>query len=150
MNRLAIASRVRSYTRDFSSSIFRQVDILAYINEAIERCQEVIPQLAAMVSLDSDTDSPILLPSFYHYLLSVYSASRCFAQDERQYQAVQLMNEFETKLDELKSRIENGSLVIKGEDGVVVDDDADVEYVVMEYFTKRPSASDDFDTLGDV
>ena len=33
-------------------------------------------------------------------------------QDERHYQSTVLMNEFETKLDELKQAIENGDIVI--------------------------------------
>ena len=45
MNRQQIVARVRSLTRDLSNSIFREVDVVDYINEAIDRVMQIIPQM---------------------------------------------------------------------------------------------------------
>ena len=112
MTRLELILRVRAVTRDLSNSIFREQDITAFINEGIDRFVQVIPELANMEYLYSNTDIPKFLPKEYHHLLAVYCASRCFEQDERHYQATTKMNEFEAKLDELKSKIEGGDIKI--------------------------------------
>lgn len=134
MNRVELIKRVRSMTRDLSNSIFREEDVIDYLNESIDRFKQVIPELRGMVSLSLSEDSPTLLPSEYHYLLSVYSASRCFSQDERHYQATNMMNEFETKLEELRNGIENGRIEIKDSNGVVVTSSNVVDYVTDNYF----------------
>lgn len=129
MNRIKIVSRVRNLTRDFTNSIFRESDIIDFINEGIERFGQVIPQFVGVLPLTSSTQEPILIPERYQHLLAVYSAARCFFQDERAYQYTTLMNEFETKLNELKIDIENGEVVIldpsTGEPVVVVDNSVD-------------------------
>lgn len=112
MNRLQLIGRVRSLTRDFSNSIFREADIIDYLNESIQRVKQIIPELDKMVDLLSNTDTPTLLPERYHHLLGLYSSARCFEQDERHYQASNFMNEFETKLDEMKASIESGQVKI--------------------------------------
>lgn len=134
MNRGDIVKRVRSYTRDLSNSIFRAIDVTDYINEGIDRVKSVVAECSDMAYLDSDNQTPILLPAQYHYLLAVYSASRCFWQDERHYQASTLMNEFETKLDELVEAIADGKVVIKDEDGAPVTSDIEMDYVRDVYF----------------
>ncbi len=112
MNRNDLMLRVRSLTRDLSNAIFREIDIVDYINEGINRMKQVVPELKGMVPLLSNSETPILLPDAYHHLIALYSASRCFGQDERHYQATNFMNEFETKMDELKASIENGQVMI--------------------------------------
>lgn len=112
MRRLEIIQRVRALTRDFSNSIFREQDIIDFINEGINRFKQVIPELNGLERLLAQQQEPTLIPDQYHHLLAVYSASRCFGQDERHYQATTLMNEFEAKLDELKQAIENGDIQI--------------------------------------
>lgn len=112
MRRLELIRRVRSLTRDFSNSIFREQDIIDFINEGIFRFKQVIPELKDLTSLLIQEQEPSLIPEEYQHLISVYSASRCFGQDERHYQATTLMNEFEVKLDELKQGIESGDIVI--------------------------------------
>lgn len=146
MNRLQLVNRVRSLTRDFTGSMFREQDVIDYLNEAVDRFQMVIKHFEGMLYLEADADSPILLPKRYHHMLAVYSAGRCFAQDERNYQASTLMNEFETKLDELKQLIESGELVILNTDGTTVDADQPAGYVHDNYFTKKqPTSSPPFD-----
>jgi hypothetical protein len=144
MNNQKLQLRVRSLTRDLTSSIFRAIDVQDYLNEGIDRCTQVIPQLEGMPYLSAPSDEPILLPAPYHNLLAVYSASRCFFQDERHYQATTLMNEFESKLDELKGKIDSGEIVIKNADGtdVVVDTTNQIDYVEDNYFQKRYSDVD--------
>jgi len=132
MNRLKIIQRVRSMTRDFTESIFRREDIHLWLNEGIDRFAQIIPQLQGLEHLLSDSAEPTLIPERYRHLLAVYAASRCFGQDERHYQASTYMNEFEVKLDELKTAIENGEVVIVDEDGNPITDEYKVEYVDLE------------------
>lgn len=112
MRRLEIIQRVRALTRDFSNSIFREQDIIDFINEGINRFKQVIPELKSTPKLLEKDQEPFPIPEHYQHLLAVYSASRCFGQDERHYQATTLMNEFEAKLDELKQAIGNGDIQI--------------------------------------
>lgn len=143
MNRLELVARVRSLTRDLSNAIFREIDVVSYINEGIERMRQVIAEFETMSSLDENSSRPTLLPTQYHHLLAVYSASRCFGQDERHYQASNLMNEFETKLDGLKSAIEGGKIVIVDpETGAPITSSYREDHVRDVYFNKRYS---DFD-----
>ena len=112
MQRTKLILRVRSLTRDFTNSIFRETDIIDFINEAIDRFKQTIPQLKSLTYLATPTSEPSLIPEQYQHLLAVYASSRCFGQDERHYQATTLMNEFEVKLEEMKGLIENGQLII--------------------------------------
>lgn len=144
MNRLDLVKRVRSLTRDLSNAIFREIDVVDYINEGIQRMKQVIPELSTMSTLDTNNDIPRLLPSHYHHLLAIYSASRCFGQDERHYQASNFMNEFETKLDGLKSDIENGEIVIVDPTtGEPLTSKYMSDHVVDVYFNKRYSKDHD-------
>ena len=131
MNRLQIVQRVRALTRDFSNSIFRENDIVDFINEGINRFKQIVPELDGLEELYTNTHIPSLIPPQYRHLLAVYSASRCFSQDERHYQATTLMNEFEVKLDELKNKIENGEVQIVDDEGNTVTGDVPVDYVNM-------------------
>lgn len=128
MLRSHIIARVRSNTRDFSNSIFRETDIVDFINEGIDRFK-IIPELKSMEYLLTTLQEPALLPPEYHYLLAVYSTARCFGQDERHYQASTFMNEFEVKLEELKTGIDNGTIVITDENGDAVTSEIEIDYV---------------------
>lgn len=132
---MELVARVRSITRDLSNSIFREIDIVDYINEGIERVRQVIPELVNMKLLTEGGQTPEMLPEQYHHLLAVYSASRCFGQDERHYQASNYMNEFEAKLEELSVAIESGRVVIIDPDtGEPIKDSYEPDYVVNNYF----------------
>lgn len=137
MNRAELISRVRSFTRDFSSSIFREVDVINFINESIDRLKEVVPELSDMNYLTENAHSPLYLPEQYHVLLAIYSASRCFGQDERHYQATTFMNEFETKLEELKDKIEGGDVVIVDSSGETLAVPTITDYVRDVYFNVK-------------
>ena len=144
MNRLDLIGRVRSLTRDFSNSIFRESDIVDYINEGINRIRQVIPELSGLEELTDNTQSPVLLPKQYHHLLALYSASRCFGQDERHYQASNFMNEFETKLDEMKISIEEGRIkIIDPQTNQPINSTYESDYVVDNYF--KTTKLTDFD-----
>jgi hypothetical protein len=143
MNRKNLIDRVRSLTRDFSGSIFRNVDVTDYINESIDRFRQRVPELQSMTDLTSDDMSPTLLPTQYHSMIALYSASKCFFQDERHYQAGTLMNEFETKLEELISDIAEGKVVIKDSNGAIVITTYESDYVRDVYFNTGSSDSDD-------
>lgn len=131
MNRVQIVQRVRGLTRDFSNSIFREQDIIDFSNEAIDRMKQIIPELRTLNHLLTSQQEPKLLPSQYHHLIAVYATARCFGQDERHYQATTHMNEFEVKLEELRTAIENGEVTIIDDKGNEIHADADVDYVDM-------------------
>lgn len=122
--------RVRSLTRDFTNSIFRESDIIDFIDEGINRFKQVIPQLSGLTYLTSPTSEPSLIPEEYQHLLAVYAASRCFGQDERHYQSTNLMNEFEIKLEEMKNAIDVGELeIIDPDTDEVVTVESAVDYI---------------------
>lgn len=137
MNRLELIQRVRSLTRDLSNSIFREVDIINYINEGIDRAKQILPDLDTMPYLDTNEDEPQVLPSKYHQLLSLYSTSRCFGQDERHYQATNYMNEFEAKMQELKEYVQLGTIVLVDANQQPITSSYTLDYVEDNYFTKR-------------
>ena len=149
MNRTDLINRVRSYTRDFSASIFREVDIIMFINEGIDRCKEVVDELGGMTYLTDALSVPILMPERYHYLLAVYSVARCFDQDERHYQASTRMNEFETKLAEFKEAVEAGKIVIiDPTTGEPVDTSYSLEYVDLSAYWSTTSDDTDLGVEG--
>lgn len=107
-----------------------------FLNEGIERFKQYIPEFSDMELLILDEDEPILLPEPYQHLIALYAAARCFDQDERHYQATTHMNEFEVKLDELKTRIEIGEIKID------VSVNLENDYVVDNYFSSNKSLVD--------
>lgn len=129
MTLLQLVQRVRAITRDLTNSIFREQDIRDFINEGVHRFQQRIPELRNMEELVALQEGIKTLPKPYHHLLSVYAISRCFAQDERHYQASTYMNEFEVKVEELKSAIEAGEVIIVDENGDEIVADTAVDYV---------------------
>ena len=131
MNMPNLISRVRSLTRDFTGSIFREQDVRDFINEGIHRVRQIVPELDNMYELLNNQEDVPLMPKQYHHLLSVYATSRCFGQDERHYQATTMMNEFEVKMEEMKSKIEAGEIVIVDpETGEPIANNIDTEYVI--------------------
>lgn len=147
MNFQELITRVKSHLRDERGTAFQEADIKRFINEGIDRIKQVINEFNSMKYLKEELDKPIFLPSEYHHLLSLYSASRCFAQDERHYQATNLMNEFEFKLHDMQNKIFNGELFILDEYGDVVDPNTKLEYVEV-YFNKSNYDRDDEDRYG--
>lgn len=132
MNRLKLIRYVRSMTRDFTEAIFREDDIVTFINEGIDRIRQVIPELRNLKHLDSNSKEPTLIPEQYRHLLGIYATSRCSGQDERNYQATTYMNEFEVKLEELRIAIENGEINIVDENGEEISADTSIDYVDLE------------------
>jgi hypothetical protein len=133
-----LVNRVRIYTRDFTGSIYRGTDIDVFLKEAFDRVT-IIPELTnASYPTNSDTEITVI-PTHYQYLLSLYASSRCLFQDEQDYRAGTLMNEFELKLDELKSLVDSGAVIIKDADGNAVVNDSLMDGVVDVYFDKTIS-----------
>lgn len=137
MDRKTLVERTKVHLRDFHLTAFREIDAVNYINEAIERVVQIIPQFYQMEPLEHDQQHPICLPKFHHHLLAVYSASRLFAQDDRFYQASTLMNEFETKLGQLLSDLLSGDVIAYDKDGNEIDFSGKPDYVKNEYFLDR-------------
>ena len=124
-----LIQRVRYYTNDRNGNIFGEDVIKSFINEAIDRMKDIKQFSDLQYPSDGLTEIPYI-PSQYHYLLAVYSASRCFTMDEQDYKAGSLMNEFEVKFDELKKKIDNSEITIDGYTDVNTND-----YITNEYFT---------------
>lgn len=135
MTLLELMMKVRRYTRDTEGSLFTEVDVKDFCNEGINRIRK-ISELKSMKELENNHDTPILLPEQYHYLISIYGASRCFTQDEQNTLGQMFMNEFESKLMELEREIKNGSIIITDPDGNPVVS-TDVEDAVKNVYFKR-------------
>lgn len=142
MKRSEIFTRIRSYTRDLSGSIFRNIDLTNYTNEAIDRLRSRVPELSEMVYLESDDSIPTYLPVPFHFMIAIYASARCFAQDERHYQASTLMNEFEVKLEEMIGLIQDGMIAIKDPNGDTVDPEYATDFVKKVYFDQESSDTD--------
>jgi hypothetical protein len=134
MNQRQLLFRVRSITRDLNNSIFRQIDVTDFINEAIDRVKQVIPNMANMDWLYAPEDEVTYMPAAYQHLFALYSASRCYFQDDRHYQAANMMNEFEVKLAELRDKIESGDIIVLDPDGNPVIIGPRDEYVIDNYY----------------
>ena len=130
-----LITRVRSYTRDNTGTLFTASDVKSFINESIDRYKQ-INEFKGMKHLNSDSDEPILLPSMYHYSLALYSASRCFSQDEQHYLAQNYMDEFEGLYNLLQVLIKDGSLVITDEEGNSINSSIDFDGVTDVYFRR--------------
>lgn len=141
-----IFNRVRIYTRDTTGSIFPETDIIIFVEEAFNRLT-TIAELNGLVCPQDKTIQITMIPTRFQYLLALYGASRCLFQDEQDYRAGTLMNEFEQKMDEMHNLIDSGQLVIKYANGVSVAISNFNDSVVDEYFVKRISDEDNFDTF---
>ena len=130
-----LVSRVRSYTRDTTGTLFTLSDVKNFINEGIDKLRQ-IKVLEGMEYLESDTDIPDYLPSQYHYSLAVYSASRCFSQDEQHYLAQTFMEEFLGLYSLIELGIKEGTIVIIGSDGEQISSDDEFDSVVDVYFRR--------------
>lgn len=137
MNRLDLFLRTRSLVRDLSNSFFRENDLVSYLNEAIDRIGQLIPELRGMSYLNSHQQEVDLLPKQYQHLLAIYCASRLCTQDERHYQAGTFMNEFEIKLAQLAQEVELGDVEILDADGNLVTFERKKQYVENEYFANN-------------
>ena len=128
-----LVARVRSYTRDTTGTLFELSDIENFINEGIDKLRQ-IKALETMATLISDEQSVDLLPPQYHYCLAVYSASRCFSQDEQHYLAQTFAEEFNGLYDLIELGIKEGTIVITDSGGNVLNDDISLDGVTNVYF----------------
>ena len=135
MTLIELISRVRSYTRDTTETLFDVDDIKDFINEGIDRLRS-IKQLEGMSYLKNDGDIPKLLPPRYHYLLAVYAVCRCYSQDEQHYLAQTYADEFNSIYDLLEFGIREGTITITNDDGSPITDEIKHEVVDDVYFKK--------------
>lgn len=108
MNIVSLRERSRSLVRDLAGAYFAEGDLRNYVNEAIDRMKQVIPELRGMKHLFGADDVITHIGEEWHHLLAVYCASRLCTQDERFFQAGNFMNEFELKLQDLKNSYDAG------------------------------------------
>ena len=123
----------RRNLNDKEGSIFTKDDIEYYINEGVDRFQSS-DYFRDEIQLEELIDSPIRIPEQYQHLLAVYASARCFAQDERHYQATTFMNEFEVKFEEMMTKIQSGEIEILDGDGNLVEPSYEDDYVENVYF----------------
>ena len=128
-----LVTRVRSYTRDTTGTLFELSDIENFINEGIDKLRQ-IKSLETMATLTNDEQSVDLLPQQYHYCLAVYSASRCFSQDEQHYLAQTFAEEFNGLYDLIELGIKEGTIVIADDGGNVINDNVSMDAVTNVYF----------------
>lgn len=110
---------VRDNARDFSGHIFNRSTIIRYLNECSDRVAQVLYELPELPSLEADNHEPDFLPKRYHTLYVSYATSKCLQQDGDFGQAVSYMNEFETKLEELRYSIDSGDVELEECCGVI-------------------------------
>ena len=129
-----LITRVRSYTRDTTGTLFTASDVKGFINEAIDKLRQ-IKELENIKHLSNDSDVVVLLPSQYHYMTAVYSASRCFSQDEQHYQAQTYMDEFMGLFSLVELGIKEGTISIYDENGQIIKDTHEPDVVENVYFS---------------
>lgn len=129
-----LITRVRSYTRDTTGTLFTASDVKDFINEAIDKLRQ-IKELENIKHLSNDSDVIVLLPSQYHYMTAVYSASRCFSQDEQHYQAQTYMDEFMGLFSLVELGIKEGTIFIYDENGQIIKDTHEPDSVENVYFS---------------
>ena len=129
-----LITRVRSYTRDTTGTLFTASDVRDFINEAIDKLRQ-IKELENIKHLSNDSDVIVLLPSQYHYMTAIYSASRCFSQDEQHYQAQTYMDEFMGLFSLVELGIKEGTISIYYENGQIIKDTHEPDGVENVYFS---------------
>ena len=134
-----------SYTRDTNGYVFQDYDIDIYINQAIDRIRQY-PIFRNMPYLHNDNDEPSYVPPHYHYMLALFSASRCYDIDERFYEGTNKRNEFETLLDDLIAEVEAGMQPIYDENGVEVENPANYTDEIRNVY--HTSSIKDEDVIG--
>lgn len=130
-----LISRVRSYTRDTTGTLFTSSDVKDFINEGVDRLRH-IKHLENMRYLSADSDEPNILPSQYHYILAIYSAYRCFAQDEQYTPAQSYSDEFEGFYKLLELGLQDGTIVVNDENNNVIKNEIDFDAVTNVYFNE--------------
>ena len=123
------------YARDTNGYVFPEDYIDMFINQAIDVLRQY-PLFRGMKYLEESSDEPNLLPPYYHYMLAIFAASRCYDIDERFYEGVEKRNEFESLLDDLLAEIHAGNIVIYDEGGNVVEDTANYMDIVTDVYFK--------------
>lgn len=132
-----LIAMTRLLSRDVNGYIFTDIIITLFINQCIDRLKQY-KIFDGIVKLRSASDVPTHLPESYHYILSLFAASRCLDMDERFYEGTEKRNEFEMLLDELIAEIQAGNISIKDSEGALIVDDATcVDYITDTYFSNQ-------------
>ena len=140
----------RLHTRDLDSALFENSTCTIYINEGIDRLRQWKP-LRGMTYLKFSNDEPIILPSEYHYLLSLWCSSRCFDYDERFYEATEKRDEFENAFAQFRADVECGTITLVDGDGnpidLSTDGDCIIDHVKDVYFKNYERDEDVIEVL---
>lgn len=143
MNRIELVEMTRFYTRDTNSLVFTDSEIHTFLNQAIDRLKQY-KIFRDMPYLIQDDQEVTVIPAHYHYMLALFSASRCYDKDERFYEGTEKRNEFESLLDELIAEVQSGNTKLSDSSGEnLVDYTRYRDHVVDVYFKPRGVIEDD-------
>jgi hypothetical protein len=134
----------RRHLKDTSENVWTDVDIVEFVNEAINIVKSTIPEyFTDLITVIDKTDTtPININSMYVKMLSLFASSRCFDQDEQYYRATNKMNEFEARRGDMEIQIRDSK---EYADKIALDDpDGSLykDYVVDEYYAEPQEIND--------
>lgn len=130
----------RRHLKDDTENVWSNIDINAFVNEAILIIKNTVPlYFTTLLEVSSDTDT-ITIDNVYKKLISLFASARCFEQDEQNYRAVKNMNEFESRREEMKYEILDSDAYADILAQAQEDGDYTQDYVIDVYFD---STSDD-------
>lgn len=136
MTLIDLVNMTRAYARDTNSQMFKKVLIVAFLNQAQDRLKQY-KVFEGMTELVDDTDTPIVLPSHYHYMLALFASSRCYDMDERFYEGVEKRNEFEGLLESLIGEVQAGNVILVDAEGKPIEDGTIITDYVRDVYFKR-------------
>ena len=118
----------RRLLKDSTENVWTNSDITYFINQAIDIIKNTIPEY--FTSLQRVTSGNIIIDEAYELLIVLYSASKCFEQDEQDYKSSKLLNEFESRRIEMIDTIKESDAY-----KTILDADSDnKEFVQNEYY----------------
>jgi len=106
-------TQTRHYLKDTTENVWTNVEIIAFIDEAIGIIKKTVPLwFTTLTRITNPTVTTaanlaqlIVIDVDYANLISIFASARCFEQDEQFYRGVQKMNEFEARKLEMEDDI---------------------------------------------
>lgn len=100
-----VIAQTRVHLKDTTQNVWTNADIVIFCNDAIRIIRKTVPlYFTALVPVAANAET-VHIDSDYEYLIPLFCAARCFEQDEQHYRAVQKMNEFETRREEMMNEV---------------------------------------------
>jgi len=97
----------RRHLKDYTETVWTDVDIKDFINRGILMIKKQVPEyFTDLLPVYNDSYS-IVIDMEYEGLPAIFAASRCFEQDEQHYRATSKRNEFESALLDMETELKN-------------------------------------------